>query len=239
MLVHMISKKLIFILFLLPIFACTTSEKDLIQAAKTQLDAESYNKAIEYLDQAISKNNQNANSYNMRGVAYFSEANYEQAISDFSASILIDSSNYKPYYNRGNSYLNVKEFEKALIDYNRAIEKLPNNADLYINRGIVLFELKQFKNALADYEFATKIAPTNYLAFLNKAKTHIQIGEFEEAEELLLHALKLNDQAGETHYWLGFIHLNTGRESSGCDFLVKANNRGFAEAAEALEKFCK
>jgi tetratricopeptide (TPR) repeat protein len=225
-------------IFLFFMISCSASQEDLIKAAKTKLDEESYNKAIEYLDQAISSENNNAETYNMRGVAYFSLAAYQEAIQDFSSAILIDSINYKPYYNRGNSHLNLKEFAKALIDYNLAIAYLPNNADLYINRAIVLFELKQFKMAITDYEFAIKLAPNNYLAFLNKAKTHIQIGEFTVAEEILSHTLKLNSQGAEPYYWLGFIHLNTGREISGCDYLTKAKNRGFKDADEAIEKFC-
>jgi len=235
----MISKfKKALILFTLILSGCSASEEELIQAAKRKMDTKAYSEAIEYTNQAISKNNTNPNTFNLRGVAYFLEKDYSKAIKDFSSSINLDSTNYKPYYNRGNVYLEQKDFEKALFDYNYAISLLPNNADLYINRAIVLYELKQFEEALADNDFAIQLNPKNYLPYLNKGKTLVKLGDFKEASEMLSNVIKINDDLGEAYYWLGFIDINSGKKETGCDYLIKAKNRGFEPAEEAIEKFC-
>ncbi|GAB3340257.1 hypothetical protein GCM10027429_27570 [Marivirga atlantica] len=230
--------KKVILIFTLILLGCSASEEDLIQAAKRKMDTKAYPEAIEYASQALSENNTNPNTFNLRGVAYFLEKDYSKAIKDFSSAINLDSTNYKPYYNRGNVYLEQKEYEKALFDYNRAISLLPNNADLYINRAIVLYELKQFEEALADNDFAIKLSPENYLPYLNKGKTLVKLGNFKEASDMLTNVVKINDELGEAHYWLGFISINTGKKDIGCDYLIKAKNRGFEQAQEAIDKFC-
>ena len=227
------------LIFSLILVSCSASEEELIRSAKKELDNSKYEEAINHLNKAISINEKNPESLNMRGVAYFQQENYIQAINDFKSSISLDSMNYKPYYNKGNSHLNLKEFEKALIEYNKAIELLPNNADLYINRAIVLFELKQFEAAITDNDFAIKLAPGNYLPYLNKAKTLVQIGKFNEAEEILSPMAKNNIDLGEIYYWLAFVQINTDKAQLGCDNLIKAKNRGFEAAEEAIKKFCQ
>ena len=234
----MFLKRSVFSLLVIILAACSPSEEELLKAAKEKLDKNSYNEAIKYLDEAILINNTNEGSFNMRGVAYFQLEDYDRAIENFNTAISLDSNNYKPYYNRGNAHLNLKDYEKALIDYNKAIDILPNNADLYINRAIVLFELKQFEASVADNQFAIKLSPGNYLPYLNNAKTYVQLGKFDQAEELLQPMAENNINIGEVYYWLAFVQINTGRNTMGCDNLIKAKNRGYQEAEEAIRKFC-
>ena len=92
---------------------------------------------------------------------------------------------------------------------------------------------------MEDNRFAIKLSPNNYIPYLNSAKTLLQFGSFHKADSLLDLSLKINPENGESYYWSGFIKINTDKKSEGCDDLVKAKNRGFQDATEALEKFCK
>jgi tetratricopeptide (TPR) repeat protein len=229
------------LLILIPIIliACSPSEERLMQEGRKEMETESYDEAIKHLDKAISINSTNLVAINMRGVAYYQKQEYAKAIEDFSEYIKLDSSNYMPYYNRGNAYLFNQNYQKSLIDYNRAIKLRPNIADLYINRGTVLFELKQFRAAIEDNNFAIKVSPNNYIPYLNNAKTYIQLGVFDEAKEFLINANQLSGENGEVYYWKGFIEINTGNAELGCSELVKAKNRGFKDASDAISKFCE
>ena len=221
------------------LLACSPSEQELMKESRQNMQSQNYKEAIKYLDQVITKNNANSDALNMRGVAYLELLDYSKSKEDFTNSIKNDSLNYKPYYNRANVYLESQNYEKALLDYNKAIALRPNNADLYINRATALFELNQYDAALEDNRFAIKLSPNNYIPYLNSAKTLLQFGSFSKADSLLNLSLKINPENGESYYWSGFIKINTDMKEAGCDDLIKAKNRGFQDAAEAIEKFCK
>jgi tetratricopeptide (TPR) repeat protein len=79
-------------------------------------------KALEYLDKAISLDSNYAKAYNNRGNAWYNKGDYDLAISDYNKAIELNPRYAKAYYNRGVAWDDKGNYDRAISDYNKAIE---------------------------------------------------------------------------------------------------------------------
>ena len=108
-------RKIIVFIFCVLIFLCSCSEtgksaEDWISRAHLLWDGKQYtepNKAIEYLNNAIKLQPNNAETYNQRGVAYKNLGQNQRAIEDYNEAIRLKPDNVLAYYNRGTVYNNI------------------------------------------------------------------------------------------------------------------------------------
>ena len=82
-------------------------------------------KALEYLNKAISLVSNYADAYNFRGNAWADKGNYDLAISDFNKAIELNPGDAAVYYNRGLAWQNKGNYDQAISDYNKALELNP------------------------------------------------------------------------------------------------------------------
>jgi len=105
--------KIIVSIFIVLAFLCSCSEKnktasDWLEKEKALWDGKQYTdpkKAIEYLNNAIKLEPNNAETYTKRGAAYISLGQYKKAIEDLSKAISLKQDYDSAYNNRGGAYL--------------------------------------------------------------------------------------------------------------------------------------
>jgi tetratricopeptide (TPR) repeat protein len=102
-------------------------------------------KAIEYLNNAIKLQQNNAASYSKRGTVYYNLGQYQRAIEDYSEAIRLKPDYSLAYYNRGCIYVkNPDQYEQAIKDFNKAIKLKPDYTEAYNNlSGIYLIQGKK------------------------------------------------------------------------------------------------
>jgi tetratricopeptide (TPR) repeat protein len=104
-------------------------------------------KAVEYLNNAIKLQQNNASYYNKRGLAYYYLNDYKSAIEDYGKAIRLNPKFYLAYYNRGCIYIkDPSQYPKAIDDFNKAIHLKSDYTEAYNNLGGVY--LKQGKKSL-------------------------------------------------------------------------------------------
>jgi tetratricopeptide (TPR) repeat protein len=138
-------RKIIVCIFLVLTFICSCSEKnktasDWLEKEKALWDGKQYTdpkKAIEYLDNAIKLQPNNAEAYTKRGAAYINLGQYQQAIEDFNKSIGLKQDYVFAYNNRGAAHIKLGQYQQAIEDFNKAIGLKKDYASAYNNRGTV------------------------------------------------------------------------------------------------------
>jgi len=123
-------QKIIITIFLILTFICSCSKtnenaEDLINKAKLLWDGKQYTdpkKAIEYLNNAIKLQPNNAKTYFNRGAAHVNLGQYQQAFEDFNKAIGLKQDYAYAYNNRGIIYLMQGNKELGCRDAQKACE---------------------------------------------------------------------------------------------------------------------
>ena len=149
-------------------------------------------KAIEAYSYAIGLNPDDVNTYNNRGMAYYSKEEHACAIEDFTKATKIKPNHVDAYYNRGVAYGNRGDYDRAIEDYGRAIELKPDAADAYNNRGVAYGKKGEFEGlprlasavvrAIKDYNSAIGLNPEFAPAYYNRGEAWLRLREWEKAK---------------------------------------------------------
>jgi tetratricopeptide (TPR) repeat protein len=123
---------------------------------------------MEYFDEAIRLDPNNAAAYNNRGDSYAKLGQYEKAIEDFDEAIRLDPNYANAYHNRGITYAILGQNESAIENYTEVIRIDPNYANAYSFRGLAYANLGQHSKALQDYDEAIRLNPGNEVAINNR-----------------------------------------------------------------------
>jgi len=115
------------------------------------------NKALVYLNSAITANPNSAVSFNNRGLAYKDLGQYQKAIADYNQALKLNPNYAQAYNNRGIAYYDTKKHLLAINDYNKSIQLKPDYSNAYLNRGIAYYQVKDIANACKDFHKACEL----------------------------------------------------------------------------------
>lgn len=102
-----------------------------------------------------------------------------------------------------------KSADEALERLNRAIEYDPTFGDAYVLKSYVRLEvMPQLDEALAAGQLAVKHAPENPDSFYTLGLIYEKRGNFAEAEQALLQALKVNAGYQDVYFSLGTLYAD-------------------------------
>lgn len=132
------------------------NESYLLNYSWIKMDKEEFEKAIEFLNIAISLNPENSEGYFYRGICYGKLNIFTKALADFEKSILI-SPESDSYYNIGYVYHRMKDYSNAIEYFNNAININPIYASAYVARGNSRIKLGQKELACRDFHRALEL----------------------------------------------------------------------------------
>jgi len=162
----------------------------------------------------IIKNNMNdAEPYNMRGVAFAKIDMHSEAISDFETAIRIDPNFYQAYNNRGLVYQRMGLTRLALNDFSKAIDILNSYYTPYINRARLWQQIGDHDNdSIHDLDTAIELDHNNSIAYFERgliAQKHRKHGAaiayFSESIEHDLTNAAVFNRRGLSYMALGSI----------------------------------
>lgn len=232
---------LLSILFTTCFTSCTDYEK-IAEENRNLLNKGQNQEVIDKLSVILAENQEFADGFNLRGVAFLALGNAEKALKDFNQAIKLDDKNYKYFYNRGNVYRQTSQLQDALTDYDKAIILNETIADLYTNKGAVLVLMSRNKEALATLNKSISLNPSDKNALFNRGQIHYLAEDFDKAIADLHHCVELAPDLAKAHYVLAMseIKKNVDKASpESCQHLQKAIALGFSEGTENLKKYCQ
>jgi len=172
-----------------------------------KIQLKQFEKAIVWLNKAISINPNNHSVFNNLGVCYKELKKYNEALSNFQNAIKIKPDYAEAYNNLAIIYKSLENYKEAIKNYNKAIRLKPDYAEAYNNLGLILLKSKDLKEAKKYFQQAIKFKFDYAEAYNNLGITQNRLEETENAKESLAYAIKLRPDYAEAYNYLGTILL--------------------------------
>lgn len=125
-------------------------------AAKAEATGQ-VDEAINYLNQLLERQPDNANVLAQRSTILWKQGNSDQALQDITTAIQDQSNQPEWYFQRGNIRFHVGDLQGAIADYTEALRLNQTYSDAYVNRGSALAERGDEAGAVNDYTSAIDI----------------------------------------------------------------------------------
>jgi tetratricopeptide (TPR) repeat protein len=177
-----------------------------------------YLEAINWFNEAIVLDEENAVIYNNRGMSYYYLGKFPTAFHDFNKAVRLDTSFAEAYSNRGSARYNNQniaaatdiDLRKAESDFSRALELDEGLVSAYRNRGIIRFHLKKYQESFLDLQKAIYLHPADPIVYYHMGNLMMALEEYREAVTYLGECLKLDPDMSEAVYQraLAYIQLD-------------------------------
>lgn len=170
-------------LFLLSPQAMSETAQDWFNKAFALSDGKKFSdprKAVEYLNNAIKLQPNDAEAYYNRAVAYDNLGEYQTAIRDYNQAIRLRSHYAEAFCNRGILYNATGQFQMAIADFNEAIHHNPNDTEAYLGRGFAYDQLSQYQKASQEYSKVIALNPGYASAYNNRGADYLAQGNIPD-----------------------------------------------------------
>lgn len=166
---------------------------------------------------------EDADLYDMRGVAYRSTGNTEAALADFDKALQIAPTSASALAERGWTKYMLKQDEAALKDFTTAITYAEPNAWLYVQRGSVYQSLGDSTKAKADFETALQLdSVSSTYAF-----ALVHLGKTEQAVNAIKAIVEANAEDAGEYYNLACLYSLANMKSEAIAALQRAVELGY------------
>ncbi len=142
------------------------------------------------------------------GIRQLQSGDYLQARISLEQAVALDPD--KAVYRNalGLANLHSGRLRHAVDSFREALRLNPQFPDAYNNLGVALAQSDKPKEALEAFRKALSFPSYNgpEIVYQNLGETYYKMGRYEEAEEALKAALRLNANVPTTYYTLGLVH---------------------------------
>ncbi|MFN8436568.1 MAG: tetratricopeptide repeat protein [Cytophagales bacterium] len=151
----------------------------------TYNENKSLNKALSYIDLALTYAKSNKDNYLLtKGDIYLYKNNGTAAVENYNEALTINSKSVAAYIKKGKLYLRANNPDEALKLYKQGMDLDPNYAPAYRERSEVYFNTKKINEGLADYKKYLSITDDNFENNLRFAKFLYRNKEYAQVVEV-------------------------------------------------------
>jgi len=234
-------KKSILLLFVLALFAGTTSYAQI----KETIKKDSTVNQITISETGIyegSKSNEARTFYN-KAIDYEKKDDLMNALKFYLKAIDADTNYVEAYDNAGLTYRRLGEYDKAIVLYKKSILKYPSGVTAHQNLAVVYSLQKDYEGANKEYEAIIKLYPEDPEGYFGLANSYLMQSKLDDALKYANIALGLYEAAkspllNEGQYLVGLIYYYQGDKDNAKKYLKLAKKNG-AEIHPQLEKELK
>ena len=216
----------------------TLAASDLFYEGNSKANLQDHKGAIADYTKVIEIKPDFFEAYYNRGYSRDELQNYKGAISDYTKAIEINPTDADAYHNRGISKANLQDHKGAIADYDKAIEIDPAYATAYLNKGVSIASLEDYQGAIAEYNKVISIRPDYAEAYYNRAYVKAELKDYMGAIADYTKALEISPDFAIAYFKRGEAKIRLGQKSSGCYDFSKAGELGFAQAYDAIKRYC-
>ncbi len=193
--------------------------------------------ALSLWEDVVKKSPGKARPYNHLGIALTSAGRNDEAYRSLVKAIELKPNYPDAYNNLGIALANKGMPDAAIEMFSRSIRLNPNFPLPYGNLGrLYLLEKGDYHRAIEMSRTALELNPYYTDAYVNLASSYNQLGQFNNAAQLLEGAYRYLERVPEAHYNLGFAYYRSGN-SAGADrelAILKRMNAGLAFTLERV-----
>jgi Flp pilus assembly protein TadD len=160
-------------------------------------------KAVAYLDRAIAIAPNDAELYNLRGIAWSKLNESSRAEADWRKVAELSPGDPEPLMNRGVNFLRQGSLDQAIEALQGVLTIAPDHATAHSNLGSALERRGELDRAIEHYDRAIVLVPKYSKAFSNRGYAHFLKGNHQQALEDCERAIDLEPR-------LAMAHVNRG-----------------------------
>jgi TolB-like protein/Flp pilus assembly protein TadD len=154
---------------------------------------DSFKKAIEMSNKALSLDNSLGEAHGIRGVIYVFTKRYEKGISEIEKAVELEPNGADVHGYLGAGFLYTDKLDDGILVTKKAIRLNPFAPSWYLNILAAIYRSKgQYEEALMWSEKAVKQEPQNTIARVNLSSIYYLSGRIEEANLQANEVMKLN-----------------------------------------------
>ncbi len=193
------------------------------------------NKALEYLNRAVSVAPNNYKGFYNRGLLHLKNNKPELAIKSFNQSLSLYKYS-KAFVGRASAYYMLKDISKAMADINTVLLSETNNAKARFVLGNCYNDLNKLDEAMIEYNRCIEIDSENPDYYFKRGITYGKKQNFKQCLNDLSVCLHFNPLYYEAYYWRGVAKVNLNQNP--CDDFKIAARNNFEPAINAFNKYC-
>lgn len=200
-------------------------------------ESEQYEPAIEDYTTALRYNENYADAYFNRGLAYETIGKLDKAIEDYQKSIVLEPNVAYKYLAKAAALEKKGRFAEAFIDYGRAMEfdaSKENKGKAMAGRGRCRYESGQFSEAIADLTEALKTEASAEL-YLTLGRAYTQMNQSDEAMKNFKMCETSKEYLPLANYGMACVLLQQNKDTEALSYFEAAFQYG-AITADALKK---
>ncbi|MFD1694586.1 tetratricopeptide repeat protein [Roseibium aestuarii] len=169
-------------------------------------------------------------AYRNYGVLLRDNKDHDKAVVFFDKAAQLDPGNPENFVQRSRSRLEIEDYDRARVELQDALRRFPTNADLLHEVARLMFKTGETAQGLPFARKAAELDPNNLHKHVTLGVTLHGVGEFEEAIEAFLTAIRLSPTPLPTAEWnLSLAYLAAGRLKEG----YALHHRRFDDKASA------
>ena len=138
-------------------------------------------KAVAYFERALALRPDDAQLWNLRGIAWSRMDEPERARADWAKASQLAPHDAEPHLNRGTDAMRHGEIDHAIECFEKAIALAPRNRTAYSNLGGALERRGDLAAAVEAYDRAIAIDPEYVNAYSNRGFARFRMGDHEAA----------------------------------------------------------
>ncbi len=194
------------------------------------------NKALEYLNKAVTVAPRNYKGFYNRGLLYLKNNKPEEAIKSFNQVLeLYDYS--KAYVGRATAYYMLQDFPKAINDANYVLKTEENNTRAHFVLGNCYNDLNRLHDAITEYNKCIALDKDEADFYFKRGIVNGKKQDFTACINDMDICLGLKPDYYEAFYWRGVARVNL-KQNACADFKIAAQNN-YQPAITAYNKFCR
>ena len=166
--------------------------KEIILKGKKYSYEKEYDRAIEYFDESIKLDPQDANAWSNKGLALNNMGKCNDAIKYFERSLRVDPNYALAWYNKGWALGELGKYKEAIKCHDKSIDLNPNYALAWNNKGWNLSQLKRYNEAIKYLDKAIELDSNCVFAWYNKGLALFYLREYREAIECFDRLLEID-----------------------------------------------
>jgi tetratricopeptide (TPR) repeat protein len=188
-------------------------------------NADNYDKALEYFNQDLLNNSQNAKSYYFKASIYKMQEKYALGLTNINLSLKYLKPKEKElngiaYNLRADIYYSIEEYENAISDYSTAIKYQPEKSDYYISRAEAYYKTDKYNLAKLDYQKILEKNPGNVEALAGLGRNYLEQGQFDNSEKTLNLLLKMDPENELGFYFRGMLRYQQKKYNQALDDIL-------------------
>jgi len=181
------------------------------EAVMKLIQEKKYPEAIEMLEKAKAKYDDDAGVYFLLGSVYRMNGDLDEALAAFSKSLELSPENGDAYLRRGIIWYYKGEYAIAILDFGQAAALVYADPRPEFWRGACFTKLDQPRLAIQAYSLALKYNPNYIPARVNRGLAYLSLDEFTPALIDFQETIRLNPSDPTSYFKRGVAYARQGR----------------------------